>query len=87
MWDMNQNFPIEVSPPHLWCVNSPGRFIYGDDKFRNERLKLIPRVMEGAWVVQRAVGTVPVLLGKAVKVRFSHSLHSDTVVNTTAQRL
>eukprot|EP00241_Pyramimonas_parkeae_P012974 CAMPEP_0114246110 /NCGR_PEP_ID=MMETSP0058-20121206/12271_1 /TAXON_ID=36894 /ORGANISM="Pyramimonas parkeae, CCMP726" /LENGTH=268 /DNA_ID=CAMNT_0001359241 /DNA_START=501 /DNA_END=1307 /DNA_ORIENTATION=+ len=47
-----------------------GRFIYGDDKFRNERLKLIPRVMEGAWVVQRAVGTVPVLLGKAVKVEY-----------------
>lgn len=47
-----------------------GRFMYGDDKFRNERIKLIPRVLEGAWVVQRAVGAVPVLLGKAVKLDY-----------------
>ena len=52
--------------------------MFGDDKFRNERIKLIPRVMEGAWVVQRAVGTVPILLGKAVKVRLSiHTFHAS----------
>ncbi|GBG71577.1 hypothetical protein CBR_g8993 [Chara braunii] len=42
------------------------RFISGDDTFRNERFKLIPRIVEGYWVVKRAVGTKAVLLGKAV---------------------
>jgi hypothetical protein len=32
------------------------------DTFRNERWKVIPRVAEGSWVVQSAVGTKPALL-------------------------
>lgn len=33
------------------------------DEFRNERWKVIPRIAEGAWIVQRAVGSKPALLG------------------------
>lgn len=47
-----------------------GRWLTGSDAFRKSRIKLIPRVMEGAWVAQRAVGTVPVLLGKALELNF-----------------
>jgi len=32
------------------------RFILGDDNYRDNRLKLIPRVVEGNWIVRRAVG-------------------------------
>ena len=34
------------------------------DAFRNERWKVIPRVAEGSWVVQRAVGAKPALLAQ-----------------------
>eukprot|EP00635_Sarcinochrysidales_sp_CCMP3193_P000575 CAMPEP_0118906414 /NCGR_PEP_ID=MMETSP1166-20130328/10138_1 /TAXON_ID=1104430 /ORGANISM="Chrysoreinhardia sp, Strain CCMP3193" /LENGTH=998 /DNA_ID=CAMNT_0006845723 /DNA_START=1 /DNA_END=2997 /DNA_ORIENTATION=- len=32
------------------------RFIDGDDNYRDNRLKMIPRVVEGNWIVRRAVG-------------------------------
>lgn len=44
------------------------RFVHGDDAFRNSRLKLIPSVALGPWVVQRAVGTKPLIVGRALKV-------------------
>jgi hypothetical protein len=34
------------------------------DAFRNERWKVIPRVAEGSWIVQSAVGTKPALLAQ-----------------------
>jgi hypothetical protein len=41
-------------------------FANGDDAFRNSRFKLIPSIVEGYWMVKRAVGTKACLLGKAV---------------------
>ncbi|KAH9687067.1 protein ENHANCED DISEASE RESISTANCE 2-like [Citrus sinensis] len=41
------------------------RFVDGDDEFRNSRLKLIPSVPEGSWIVRQSVGSTPCLLGKA----------------------
>lgn len=37
------------------------------DAFRNERWKVIPRIAEGSWVVQKAVGSKPALLGTKLK--------------------
>jgi hypothetical protein len=34
------------------------------DAFRNDRWKVIPRIAEGSWMVQRAVGTKPALLAQ-----------------------
>jgi hypothetical protein len=53
---------IEASPQlqRLWqrfTARGPGA-----DAFRNERWKVIPRVPEGSWIVQRAVGSKPALL-------------------------
>ncbi|KAK3127934.1 hypothetical protein QOZ80_7AG0580370 [Eleusine coracana subsp. coracana] len=42
------------------------RFFDGDDDFRNSRLKLIPSVPKGSWIVRQSVGSTPCLLGKAV---------------------
>ncbi|XP_074587931.1 protein ENHANCED DISEASE RESISTANCE 2-like [Curcuma longa] len=42
------------------------RFVDGDDEFRNSRLKLIPSVPKGSWIVRQSVGSSPCLLGKAV---------------------
>eukprot|EP00854_Cymbomonas_tetramitiformis_P012535 gene12535-14814_t len=47
-----------------------GKFLYGDDKFRNARFKLIPSIAKGPWVVQRSVGTTPLLVGGALKIDF-----------------
>mmetsp|Transcript_26848 Transcript_26848/g.81090 ORF Transcript_26848/g.81090 Transcript_26848/m.81090 type:complete len:157 (+) Transcript_26848:775-1245(+) len=33
------------------------KFLAGDDAYRDARLKLIPRVVEGNWLVRRAVGS------------------------------
>ncbi|KAL9663534.1 hypothetical protein QQ045_018923 [Rhodiola kirilowii] len=42
------------------------RFVDGDDEFRNSRMKLIPSVPKGSWIVRQSVGSTPCLLGKAV---------------------
>ncbi|XP_038877165.1 protein ENHANCED DISEASE RESISTANCE 2 [Benincasa hispida] len=46
------------------------RFVDGDDEFRNSRLKLIPSVPKGSWIVRQSVGSNPCLLGKAVDCNY-----------------
>lgn len=46
------------------------RFAAGSDAFRNARLKLIPTLQEGPWIVQKAVSSRPAILGKALRQRF-----------------
>lgn len=47
-----------------------GRFIEGSDVFRDSRFKLIPSIVEGYWMVKRAVGSKACLLGKAVTCNY-----------------
>ncbi|KAF3338920.1 protein ENHANCED DISEASE RESISTANCE 2-like isoform X2 [Carex littledalei] len=47
-----------------------GRFVEGTDVFRDSRFKLIPSIVEGYWMVKRAVGTKACLLGKAVTCKY-----------------
>ncbi|KAL8502583.1 hypothetical protein ACS0TY_021647 [Phlomoides rotata] len=47
-----------------------GKFIDGNDMFRDSRFKLIPSIVEGYWMVKRAVGTKACLLGKAVTCNY-----------------
>lgn len=53
---------------------SPGsllqKFVDGDDGFRNNRLKLIPSVPKGSWIVRQSVGSTPCILGKAVDCNY-----------------
>ncbi|XP_061990763.1 protein ENHANCED DISEASE RESISTANCE 2 isoform X2 [Rosa rugosa] len=46
------------------------KFVDGNDMFRNARFKLIPSIVEGYWMVKRAVGTKACLLGKAVTCKY-----------------
>ncbi|CAJ1975570.1 unnamed protein product [Sphenostylis stenocarpa] len=46
------------------------KFLDGDDSFRDSRFKLIPSIVEGYWMVKRAVGTKACLLGKAVTCKY-----------------
>lgn len=44
------------------------KFIFGDsDAYRNQTFKLIPRVVEGNYIVRKGVGTKPAILGKKIK--------------------
>ncbi|GAY66512.1 hypothetical protein CUMW_249340 [Citrus unshiu] len=45
-------------------------FVDGDDEFRNSRLKLIPSVPKGSWIVRQSDGSTPCLLGKAVDCNY-----------------
>ncbi|XP_038700660.1 protein ENHANCED DISEASE RESISTANCE 2-like isoform X2 [Tripterygium wilfordii] len=47
-----------------------GKFVDGNDMFRDSRFKLIPSIVEGYWMVKRAVGTKACLLGKAVTCKY-----------------
>ncbi|KAK9698017.1 hypothetical protein RND81_08G077000 [Saponaria officinalis] len=47
-----------------------GKFVDGTDTFRDSRLKLIPSIVKGYWMVKRAVGTKACLLGKAVTCKY-----------------
>ncbi|KAL7166663.1 hypothetical protein ACSBR2_037348 [Camellia fascicularis] len=46
------------------------RFVDGDDEFRNSRLKIIPSVPNGSWIVCQSVGSTPCLLAKAVDCNY-----------------
>ena len=48
-----------------------GRFIDGPSDFRDARLKLLPNIATGPWIVQRGVGRTPLIVGSALKVRYS----------------
>eukprot|EP00536_Pseudo-nitzschia_multiseries_P016090 jgi/Psemu1/299176/fgenesh1_pm.1019_\ len=47
------------------------KFMFGEsDAFRNNAFKLIPRIVEGNYVVRKGVGTKPAILGKKIKQYF-----------------
>lgn len=63
------------------------RFANGDDAFRNSRFKLIPSIVEGYWMVKRAVGTKACLLGRAVTchyLREDNFLEIDVDIGSSA---
>ena len=45
-------------------------FLEGNDEFCKGRFKLIPRVVEGSWVVKKGVGSTPAILGKKLDQRY-----------------
>ncbi|KAL1508587.1 hypothetical protein AB1Y20_004685 [Prymnesium parvum] len=46
------------------------RFIAGTDAFRSARLKMIPSVADGPWMVRKAVPSRPAILGKTLRQRY-----------------
>jgi Protein ENHANCED DISEASE RESISTANCE 2, C-terminal len=60
-----ESFPVELAK--VWT-----HFIHGDQQYRDARLKLLPVVVEGPWIVKAAVGpgTSPALLGKVIPLQY-----------------
>eukprot|EP00540_Astrosyne_radiata_P017975 CAMPEP_0116822790 /NCGR_PEP_ID=MMETSP0418-20121206/466_1 /TAXON_ID=1158023 /ORGANISM="Astrosyne radiata, Strain 13vi08-1A" /LENGTH=343 /DNA_ID=CAMNT_0004450947 /DNA_START=115 /DNA_END=1145 /DNA_ORIENTATION=+ len=63
--------PLEQFPPpklrNVWT-----KFLEGDQQYRDARLKLLPVVVDGPWIVKAAVGpgTAPALLGKVIPLQY-----------------
>ncbi|XP_058730046.1 protein ENHANCED DISEASE RESISTANCE 2-like [Vicia villosa] len=48
------------------------RFLKGDDAFRNSRLKLIANIVNGPWIVRKAVGEQAIcIIGRALSCKYS----------------
>ena len=45
-------------------------FIMGDDTYRNSKLKLIPKIVEGNMIVRKLVRGKPVIIGKKLPVSY-----------------
>jgi hypothetical protein len=45
-------------------------FIDGDEAYRNNRFKLIPTIVEGNYLVRKAVGSKPAILGTKLKQHY-----------------
>ncbi|KAL3672638.1 hypothetical protein V7S43_001933 [Phytophthora oleae] len=41
-----------------------------DDEFRTQRIKLIPRVVQGTWPIREGVGTTPAILGTKIYQKY-----------------
>ncbi|CAN6462197.1 unnamed protein product [Victoria cruziana] len=47
-------------------------FVKGDDTYRNSRIKLIPYISKGSWIVKQSVGKKACLLGQALEINYFH---------------
>ena len=56
------------------------RFVDGDDAFRSERFKMIPRVAKGPPVIRKGIGVIPVIIGKKMACRYYRRPNSFEVV-------
>ena len=46
-------------------------FFFGDSNtYRDNRFKLIPKIVEGNWVVRKSVGNTPAILGTKLKQNY-----------------
>lgn len=49
------------------------RFLEGSHQVRNDTVKIIPKVTEGPWLVRKAVGQTPAIIGRKLKVDYHES--------------
>lgn len=63
------------------------RFVNGDDAFRNQRFKIVNRIVKGPWIVKKAVGSHSAcLLGKALTCNYhrgANYLEIDVDIGTS----
>ena len=75
---MNPESGTLVDPSLSSAEKSLAAWLQGDTEYRNERLKLIPYVAEGPWVVRNMVTGRPAIIGKKLPVTYELSLGTDS---------
>lgn len=48
------------------------RWLLGDDQYKTDRLKLIPNVVEGPWIVKKLVAGTPTIIGKKLPINYQY---------------
>jgi hypothetical protein len=84
-FEIPENFVCHLNPETNMAIDSslssPERnlaaWLQGDTDYRNERLKLIPYVAEGPWVVRNMVTGRPAIIGKKLPVTYNLSLGTE----------
>ena len=73
-------FEIKKSSMPAGTVTVWDKFVAGDQKFRDARLKLLPVVVEGPWVCRKAIGggNAPAVIGKALPVHYFNDTDGAT---------
>ena len=59
------SLPVDITFPN---GSNPGEYPPSD--FRHQRLKMIPMVTEGPWIVKTTVPSKPVMIGRKIGVRY-----------------
>jgi hypothetical protein len=69
--------PLDQMPPHLARVWI--KFVKGDQQYRDRKLKMLPIVIDGPWIVQKAVGpgNAPAMLGRDLPLQYYFSEPND----------
>jgi len=60
------------------------KFINGDQQYRDARLKMLPVVIDGPWIVKKAIGpgTAPALLGAVIPIQYYFTKPTETKKGT-----
>ena len=76
--------PLDEFPQKLQTVWT--KFLHGDQQYRDARLKLLPVVAEGPWIVKAAVGPgkSPALLGKVIPLQYFFRHPSTTTATNSS---
>jgi hypothetical protein len=61
---------VTLDPSLTASETTLAAWLQGDEAYRNDRLKLIPYVAEGPWIVRSMVTGKPALIGKKLPVRY-----------------
>jgi hypothetical protein len=67
----NQQLP-QIDPSLNVGEQTLAKWLLGDTHYKNERLKLIPYVAEGPWVVRNMVTGRPAIIGKKLPVSYQY---------------
>lgn len=69
-------------------------FLNGTDDYRNQRFKLIPKIVDGGWVVRKVVGGKPGIIAKGVPMSYTYNqtknyfeITIDCAISAIAQRI
>lgn len=75
-WELGCYFVLSPdAPPDSECkhfYDGMWAFLEGDKKYRDSHFKLIPRVIEGNWIVKQGVGSTPAILGNKLKQEYHY---------------
>lgn len=77
----DQTIPIDMASLSV-PEQTLAKWLMGDNEYKNQRLKLIPYVAEGPWVVRKMVTGTPAIIGKKLPV--THTLHTGESPHSTS---